>query len=128
MTRPHDFSRETAPIAYLKREYVEPIPRQVTFCCMVGAYRIFVLDLSEHHSSMATEAREAIIAEAIQGDVSSILRLRGTVSHYILVVDDKTIARYGTDGQFIDYTGDIPLPSAGGGARLKGKNDAIKLR
>ena len=128
MSHPHDYLREQAPKAYLKREFVEPIPRQITFAGMIGSYRIFVLDLSQYYSAIKSGAGEPFICSAIQNDKGGIHGVRGTVSHYVLVVDDKTIARYDTDGRFIDEPGDVPLPTAKSSARLKGKNSSLQLK
>lgn len=128
MSHPHDYRREAAPKAYLKREFVEPLPNQITFAAMIGSYRIFVLDLSQHYSAIRSGAGEPFICSAIQEDSSGVHRIRGTVSHYVLVVDDKTLARYDTDGRFIDEPGDIALPTARSSARLKGKNSSLQLK
>jgi len=128
MSHPHDYLREQAPKAYLKREFVEPIPRQITFAGMIGSYRIFVLDLSQYYSAIKSGAGEPFICSAIQNDKGGIHGVRGTVSHYVLVVDDKTIARYDADGRFIDEPGDIPLPTAKSSARLKGKSSSLQLK
>jgi hypothetical protein len=128
MSHPHDYLREQAPKAYLKREFVEPIPRQITFAGMIGSYRIFVLDLSQYYSAIKSGAGEPFICSAIQNDKGGIHGVRGTVSHYVLVVDDKTIARYDTDGRFIDEPGDVPLPTAKSSARLKGTSSSLQLK
>lgn len=128
MSHPHDYKRENAPKAYLKREFVEPVPNQITFAAMIGSYRIFVLDLSQYYSAIKSGAGEPFICSAIQNDKGGIHGIRGTVCHYILVVDDKTIARYDTDGRFIDEPGDVPLPTAKSSARLKGKNSSLQLK
>ena len=128
MSHPHDYLREQAPKAYLKREFVEPIPRQITFAGMIGSYRIFVLDLSQYYSAIKSGAGEPFICSAIQNDKGGIHGVRGTVSHYVLVVDDKTLARYDADGRFIDEPGDVPLPTAKSSARLKGKSSSLQLK
>ena len=128
MSHPHDYLREAAPKAYLKREFIEHQPKQITIAAMIGSYRIFVLDLSEHYAAIKSGAGEPFICSAIQNDKSGVHVIRGTVSHYVLVIDDKTTARYDTDGRFVDEPGDIPLPTARSSAKPSGTNASLEIK
>lgn len=112
MTHPHQYDPQTAPYVYLYREYVESRPKQITFCGMVGSFRLHVLDLSNYRRDfeLFNVHTEAIIEKEIINDRSNrTLDLYGEVSYYVLVIAGKPIAKYSPSGEFIGDASDVSL-------------------
>ncbi|MCO4321409.1 hypothetical protein [Aliidiomarina quisquiliarum] len=128
MSHPHDYQRHTAPKAYLKREFVEPYPRQITFAGMIGSYRISVLDLSEHYQTLKQGLDEPLIAQAISNDKGGIHLIRGTVKHYILIVDDIPAAVFDTEGRFIHEASEEEISTSRAVASIKGRSISFEQK
>ena len=128
MSHPHHYQRHTAPKAYLKREFIESRPRQITIAGMIGSYRISVLDLTEHYDSLKQGLAEPIITAAILNDRGGIHGIRGTVKHYILVIDDTPVALFDTEGRYLHEAEDDQLSASRGDARISGSRQTLQIK
>ncbi len=127
MSHPHNYDRKTAPKAYLKRVFIESRPRQITFAGMIGGYRINVLELTQHYHALKRGNAEPIVAHAILHDVDGVHRIRGTVKHYILIIDDLPIACYDTEGRYIGNAEDEVIENEVGEARIAGSTTKLRI-
>lgn len=114
MTYPHNFDPAKAPPVYLYRYYVSKRPKQITFCAMVGSFKMHIIDISDEISALThlDETAEAIIKQRIIADRdNSITRIYGDVKCFILVVGEKPIAKYSLNGDCIGAADDFtPVP------------------
>ncbi|CAB0150753.1 hypothetical protein PSI9734_01194 [Pseudidiomarina piscicola] len=112
MSHPHNYSLETAPKAYLERVFISSRPRQITFAALIGPYRLHVLDITQHYTSLKAGNGEPFIAQAITSDRNGIHGVYGPIKHYLLIIDQQPVAVYDTDGRYISAADDEkPCPA-----------------
>ncbi|KFZ30629.1 hypothetical protein IDSA_08845 [Pseudidiomarina salinarum] len=99
MNQPHDYDPTTAPNAYLKRVFTQPVPRQITFSAMLGSRQIETISLEQYYSALAKDKDYSLIQSVITADKSHPSHsLHSPVRGYILVIDQEPVATFDSGG------------------------------
>lgn len=130
MAYPHNYDPKRSPPIYLYRDYVSKRPNQITFCAMVGSFRMHVVDISAYlnHFVALDEGTEAVIKQRILADKENqITRIYGDIKQFILVVGERPIAKFSTAGDCIGAAEDFVLVPIHAGARVAGDDCDLRI-